>query len=117
MFFFLIGAPTVQSTDTTHFICANLTDDFTCAGGARQLVTLHCNITSGTPTPSITWYHNGIEIVNDGISDEVLVVNKSACDLLGTYQCVLPFGKLLIPKEFLFLNFESIGLPIFQCVA
>jgi len=128
--FFLIGAPTVESTDTTHFICANLTDNFTCASGARQLITLHCNITSGTPTPSITWYHNGIEIVNDGISDEALIVNKTACDLLGSYQCVvkneagiavlvhrvLPFGKLFIPKEFSFLNYKSIGLPVFKCV-
>ena len=105
---FLLGPPAIQNTDTTHYICVNLHDNLTCAGGAHQTVTLHCNITAGYLTPTIAWYHNGIELVNDGSSNGTLLINKTACDLLGTYQCVvkneaatavlvhrvLPFGKI-----------------------
>ncbi|XP_065888000.1 uncharacterized protein [Dysidea avara] len=110
--------PIIEKSETTHYICANLAGNFKCAGGASQFVTLDCNITAGFPAPTITWYHNGIEIMNNGTSNETLILNKTACDLLGTYQCVaknevgtavlvhrvLPFGRPNAPSTPQFHN-------------
>ena len=99
----------VKHSTTDYYICANLNStDFSCVNGSVQTVNLYCNSVGGTPIPTITWYHNGAEIINANVLNGTLMLNESACDLLGTYQCVvsneagsritvfrvLPFGKL-----------------------
>ena len=98
-----------HSIDTDYYVCANLNStDFSCINGAVQIVDLHCSSVGGFPIPTVTWYHNGVEMINANVFDGTLMLNKTACDLLGTYQCVvsnevgseitvfriLPYGKL-----------------------
>ena len=101
--------PVVEHSNTTdHYVCANLSStDFSCVNGSVQTVNLYCNSVGGFPIPTVTWYHNGAEIINANVFNGTLMLNTSACDLLGTYQCVvsnevgsriavfrvLPFGK------------------------
>ena len=110
MIIFIIGAPVVEHSDITdHFICANSNSstDFACVNGTIQTVDLYCNSVGGYPIPTVTWYHNGNEMINANVSNGMMTLNNTACDLLGTYQCIvsnevgseiitfriLPFGK------------------------
>ena len=111
MIIFIIGAPVVEHSDITdHFICANSNSstDFACVNGTVQTVDLYCNSVGGYPIPTVTWYHNGNEMINANASNGTLTLNNTACDLLGTYQCIvsnevgsittlfriLPYGEL-----------------------
>jgi len=105
-----VGIPAIKYSNATNYICANLdSSNFSCVNGSVQTVKLYCNSVGGFPIPTITWYHNGDEIINGNVINGTLILNKSACDLLGTYQCVvsneidskiavfrvLPFGKCI----------------------
>ena len=83
--------PVVEhSNKTQHYICANLNStDFSCVNGTFQTVNLHCTSVGGYPIPTVTWYHNGDEIIDGNVSNGTLMLNRSACDLLGTYQCIV----------------------------
>ena len=110
VYLIILGAPFVEHSNTTdHFICANLNStDFSCVSGTVQAVDLYCKSVGGFPIPTVTWYHNGNKMINANVSNGTLMLNNTACDLLGTYQCVvsnevgskttlfriLPYGKL-----------------------
>ena len=85
------GVPALRhSNSTDHYICATLNStDLSCINGTIQTVSLYCNSVGGFPVPTVTWYHNGDEIINATIVNGTLMLNKSTCDLLGTYQCVV----------------------------
>ena len=104
--------PVVEHSNVMdYYICANSdsTVNFLCVNGTVQNVSLYCNGVGGFPFPTVTWYRNGDEIINATIVNGTLMLNKSACDLLGTYQCVvsnkvgsktavfrvLPYGELI----------------------
>ena len=74
-----------------YYICVNSasTVNFLCVNDTVRTISLYCNSVGGFPVPTITWYHNGDEIINATIVNGTLILNKSACDLLGTYQCVV----------------------------
>ena len=116
----ILGTPVVEhSNSTDYYICANLSDaDFSCINGAVQTVELYCISVGGFPIPTVTWYHNGEETVDADVFNGTLMLKKPACDLLGTYQCVvsnevgseiiafrvLPFGKNIKPCMYVIIT-------------
>ena len=86
-----LDAPALKySNSTDHYICTTLnSSDLSCINGTNQNVSLYCSSVGGFPVPTITWYHNGDEIFNATIVNGALMLNKSACALLGTYQCLV----------------------------
>ena len=53
------------------------------------MITFTCNV-AGIPTPTVTWYHNGVQLSAGGvisISGNTLTISSLAMGHTGMYQC------------------------------
>ena len=56
-------------------------------------VEITCRVTAGVPKPRISWYHNSVKIVSNGVYATIkensdLLIPKLDDSLQGVYKCV-----------------------------
>lgn len=56
-------------------------------------VEIACRVTAGIPAPKISWYHNSVRIISNGVYSKVkenndLLIPKLDESLQGVYRCV-----------------------------
>ena len=56
-------------------------------------IEIACRVTAGIPKPRISWYHNSVKIVSNGVYSRIkenndLLIPKLDASLQGVYKCV-----------------------------